>query len=234
MKTGAIHGGSERWAPDAGMSRALATMTEMRLVLRGPFSLAAARTEEPPESGFYTSRLGMREDQIIPFYMQKLSDHPKLSVKLLHFFVHTGIQDTPFFWSELRRFVNLYCRFKLVNPNLVMLDLGGGLPFRNSLAFEYDYAYVIGEIVRTVQEICRENSVEEPDLITEFGSYTVAESSGTLFKVLGKKEQNDREKWHMIDGSVRHPEVDSGISPGITPGVKSLDACFSAHVNHTS
>jgi len=56
--------------------------------------------------------------------------------------------------------------------------------------------------VRTVQEICRENSVEEPDLITEFGSYTVAESSGTLFKVLGKKEQNDREKWHMIDGSV--------------------------------
>lgn len=159
-------------------------------------------TEEPPESGFYTSRLGMREDQVIPFYLQKLAEHPSLKVKLLHFFIHTGIQDTPFFWSELRRFVNLYCQFKAVNPDLEMLDLGGGLPFRNSLAFEYDYDYVIGEIVRTVREICRDHGVDEPELITEFGSYTVAESSGTLFKVLGKKEQNDREKWHMIDGSV--------------------------------
>jgi arginine decarboxylase len=83
-----------------------------------------------------------------------------------------------------------------------MLDLGGGLPFRSSLAFHYDYAYVIDEIVRTVKEICADNVVEEPDLFTEFGSYTVAESSGTVFKVLARKQQNDREKWLMIDGSV--------------------------------
>jgi len=159
-------------------------------------------TEEPPEFGFYTSRLGMREDDILDFYSQKLLDNPNFTVKLLHFFVHTGIQDTPYFWSELRKFVNLYCKFKRINPELSMLDIGGGLPFRNSLEFEYDYEYVIEEIVKTIKEICSEYQVEEPDIYTEFGSFTVAESSGTLFKVLGRKQQNDREKWFMIDGSV--------------------------------
>ncbi len=159
-------------------------------------------TEEPPESSYYTSRLGMREDEIIAFYQQRLQNHPSLEVRMLHFFVHTGIQDSPFFWSELRRLTNLYCQFKKINPKLSMLDLGGGLPFRSSLAFNYDYGYVIEEIVRTVKDICADQGVEEPDLFTEFGSYTVAESSGTLFKVLARKQQNDREKWLMIDGSV--------------------------------
>ncbi len=144
----------------------------------------------------------MREDDILEFYTQRLKDNPNFKVKLLHFFVHTGIQDTPYFWSELRKFVNLYCKFKQINPHLSMLDIGGGLPFRNSLEFEYDYEYVIEEIVKTIKEICKEYRVEEPNIITEFGSYTVAESSGTLFKVLGRKQQNDREKWFMIDGSV--------------------------------
>jgi len=159
-------------------------------------------TEEPPDSSFYTSRLGMREDEIIDLYQTRLKDHPQFKVKLLHFFVHVGIQDSPFFWSELRKFVNLYCKLHKMNPDLTMLDIGGGLPFRNSLEFEYDYAYVIEEIVKTIKEICQDNEVPEPDLLTEFGSYTVAESSCTLFKTLGRKQQNDREKWHMIDGSI--------------------------------
>jgi arginine decarboxylase len=159
-------------------------------------------TEEPPDFSFYTSRLGMREDEILDFYEYRLKESPHFKVKLLHFFVHTGISDTPFFWSELRKFVNLYCKFRKINPELTMLDIGGGLPFRESLDFEYDYAYVIEEIVRTIKKICAENEVPEPDILTEFGSYTVAESSCTLFRVLGRKQQNDREKWFMIDGSI--------------------------------
>lgn len=159
-------------------------------------------TEEPPDFGFYTSRLGMREEQIIDFYTGKIKDHEQFKVTMLHFFVHTGIRDSPYFWSELRRFVNLYCRFRKVNPHLTKIDIGGGLPFRDSLEFEYDYEYMIEEIVRTIQSICQENEVPEPDILTEFGSFTVAESSGTLFRVLGRKQLNDREKWYMIDGSI--------------------------------
>lgn len=168
-----------------------------------PFSIGIRlSTEEPPDSNFYSSRLGLKKTEIIPFYKEKIANDKRVKVKLLHFFVHTGIQDSPFFWSNLRDLVNLYCELKKLNPELSMLDIGGGMPFQNSLDFEFEYEYIVSEIVRTIKEICDSHEVEEPDIITEFGSYTVAESSCTLFKVLGRKQQNDREKWLMIDGSI--------------------------------
>jgi arginine decarboxylase len=60
---------------------------------------------------------------------------------------------------------------------------------------------MVNEIVKRIKEICAEHDVVEPDIITEFGKYTVAEASGILYKVLGRKQQNDREKWLMLDGS---------------------------------
>ena len=171
--------------------------------LEEPFQIGIRLcTEEPPNSSFYSSRLGLKRNEIIPFYNERLKDDPLTTVSLLHFFVHTGIQDSPFFWSSLRKFVNLYCEFRKVNPDLTKLDIGGGLPFQTSLDFEFDYEYIIAEIVKTIQEICKEHDVPVPDILTEFGSYTVAESSCTLFKVLGRKKQNEQEKWYMIDGSI--------------------------------
>jgi arginine decarboxylase len=43
--------------------------------------------------------------------------------------------------------------------------------------------------------------VPEPDIFTEFGTFTVAESGATLYTVLDQKMQNDRERWNMIDSS---------------------------------
>ena len=42
---------------------------------------------------------------------------------------------------------------------------------------------------------------EHPGIFTEFGSFTVAESGGTIFSILNQKKQNDKERWNMIDGS---------------------------------
>lgn len=159
-------------------------------------------TEEKPDFDFYTSRLGIRDEELIHFYESKIAGDPNFRVVLLHFFIDSGIQDTPYYWNELEKCIHLYCEFKKVNPDLHILDIGGGLPFKNSLTFEYDYQFMVNEIIGTIKTICAQHNVPEPDIITEFGSFTVAESSGTLFKVLGRKQQNDREKWFMIDGSI--------------------------------
>lgn len=158
-------------------------------------------SEEQPDSQFYTSRLGIREDDIVDFYQNRISKLPNFKLKLLHFFINSGITDTPYYWNELEKHVTTYCKLKKVCPDLSMLDIGGGMPFKTSLSFEFDYEYMCNEIVKRIKEICAEHDVEEPDLITEFGKYTVAEASGILFKVLGRKQQNDREKWLMLDGS---------------------------------
>lgn len=159
-------------------------------------------SEEKPDHDFYTSRLGIRSDEVLDFYQKKIKPHDQFKLTLLHFFIDDGIHDSPYYWEELEKYVSLYCDLKKVNPDMDTLDIGGGLPFKNSLAFEYDYEYMINEIVATIKKICDGRGVAVPNLMTEFGSFTVAESSGMLFKVLGRKQQNDREKWFMIDGSL--------------------------------
>ncbi|GAK99146.1 biosynthetic arginine decarboxylase [Nonlabens ulvanivorans] len=86
-------------------------------------------------------------------------------------------------------------------PSLDSLNIGGGFPIKNSLAFEFDYEYMINEIVTQIKQVCDEADVDVPHIFTEFGSFTVGESGGAIYKVLYQKQQNDREKWNMINSS---------------------------------
>ena len=91
--------------------------------------------EEEPRFEFYTSRLGIRYNDIIPFYENKIKKNPKFELKMLHFFINTGIQDTAYYWNELTKCVNLYCDLKKICPELDSLNIGGGFPIKNSLGF---------------------------------------------------------------------------------------------------
>lgn len=162
------------------------------------FRIAA---EEEPSFEFYTSRLGIRYKDIVPFYKNNIQYDDQFQVKMLHFFINTGIKDTAYYWSELNKCVNVYCDLKQECSELDSLNIGGGLPVPNGLGFVYDYSYMIGEIVRTIKVICSERGVQEPNVFTEFGSFTVAESGAAVYKVLGQKQQNDAEKWYMVNSS---------------------------------
>jgi arginine decarboxylase len=158
-------------------------------------------SEEEPKFEFYTSRLGIGYKDIIPFYVSKVKDNPKVQLKMLHFFINTGIRDTSYYWSELLKCLGVYVELKKVCPTLDSLNIGGGFPIKNSLSFEFDYEYMTEEIVRQIKAFCEENDVPEPDIFTEFGSFTVGEAGGAIFSVLYQKAQNDKEKWNMIDSS---------------------------------
>ena len=157
--------------------------------------------EEEPKFEFYTSRLGIRYSDIVPFYKNKISKNKKFSLKMLHFFINTGIRDTAYYWNELQKCVNVYCDLKMICPELDSLNIGGGFPIKNSLAMDYDYEYMAEEIIAQIKSICDQRGVIEPNVFTEFGSYTVGESGATIFQVLDVKQQNDRERWYMVDSS---------------------------------
>jgi arginine decarboxylase len=158
-------------------------------------------SEEEPKFEFYTSRLGIRYREIVPFYKAMLKDNPRVEVKMLHFFINTGINDTSYYWNELTKCLRIYSDLKKVCPSLDSLNIGGGFPIKKSLAFDFDYAYMVREILTQVQRVCNDNDIPEPNIFTEFGSFTVGESGGAIFSVLHQKQQNDREKWNMIDSS---------------------------------
>jgi arginine decarboxylase len=158
-------------------------------------------SEEEPTFDFYTSRLGIRSRDVLEFYVDKIKGNPKFELKMLHFFMNKGIKDDIYYWSELNKVINLYCQLKKICPELDSINIGGGLPIKHSLAFDYDYAYIINEIVANIKKTCKKSKVPVPNIFTEFGSFTVGESGAVIYSVLDEKMQNDRETWYMIDSS---------------------------------
>ena len=158
-------------------------------------------SEEEPKFEFYTSRLGIGYKNIVPFYKNKIEGTENVSLKMLHFFINTGIRDTAYYWNELLKCLQVYIKLRKICPTLDSLNIGGGFPIKNSLAFDFDYAYMVDEIINQIKKACDEAEVQVPNIFTEFGSFTVGETGGAIYKILYQKQQNDREKWNMINSS---------------------------------
>ncbi len=158
--------------------------------------------EEEPTFPFYTSRLGIRAKDILEFYVDEIEGfEDKFQLKMLHIFLNKGIKDDIYYWSELNKIINLYCQLKKICPELDSINIGGGFPIKHSLGFEYDYQFMINEIVGNIKRACKKAKVPMPNIFTEFGSFTVGESMAHIYSVIGEKIQNDRECWYMIDSS---------------------------------
>lgn len=165
--------------------------------------------EENPGAAYYTSRLGINKREILELVKKQIIDNPKFELVMVHFFVDSGINDTLYYWGEFQKALSLFTKIKKLCPELKSLNIGGGFPIQNSLNFDYDYQYIINEIVRNVKETCNEAGIEEPDLYTEFGRYTVGESGAVIFEVLEQKQQNDTELWYIIDNSLMNTIPDA-------------------------
>ena len=129
--------------------------------------------EEEPKFDFYTSRLGIRYKDIIPYYNNYIATNEQVGLKMLHFFINTGVKDTAYYWNELNKAVNLYCELKKICPQLDSLNIGGGFPIQTHLDMSYDYEYIAEEIVAQIKNICGQHGVPEPNIFTECGYYTL-------------------------------------------------------------
>ncbi len=164
---------------------------------------------EQAQSAYYTSRLGIRHTEMIDFFQKNIKGRKNIEFKMLHFFVDSGIKDTLYYWGEFQKALNLYIELKKECDTLDSFNLGGGFPIRNHLGFEYNYEYMINEIIKSIKEACDKEGVHEPDIYTEFGRYTVGESGAIIFKVLEQKKQNDTETWYIIDNSLMNTIPDA-------------------------
>jgi arginine decarboxylase len=165
--------------------------------------------EEEAQSAYYTSRLGIPPGEIIDFFNSRIRDNDQVELKMLHFFVDTGIKDTLYYLGEFQKALGLYVELKKESKNLTSFNLGGGFPVRNHLGFEYSYEYMINEIINNIKEACMKEKVMEPDIFTEFGRYTVGEAGAIIFKVLEQKQQNDAETWYIINNSLMNTIPDA-------------------------
>ncbi len=164
---------------------------------------------EESQSSYYTSRLGIRHNNILDFYTNNIKGKENIELKMLHFFVDSGIKDSLYYWGEFQKAMKLYIDLKKQCDTLDSFNLGGGFPIRNHLGFEYNYEYMINEIVTNIKEACAVENLREPDIYTEFGKYTVGESGAIVFEVLEQKQQNDTESWYIVNNSLMNTIPDA-------------------------
>lgn len=155
--------------------------------------------EEEFKFEFYILWFGICYWEIVFFYKVFIQDNLWVEIKMLYFFINIGINDMLYYWNELMKCFCIYLELKKVCLILDLFNIGGGFLIKKLLYFDYDYLYMVCEILMQIKCVCFDNDIFELNIFMEFGLFIVGESGGVIFKVLGQKQQNDCEKWNMID-----------------------------------
>jgi len=181
-----------------------------RLDIKIPMKIGVRLSvEQGPSASYYTSRMGLNKEDILELVHTRIANNPRYDLKMLHFFVDSGISDSLYYWGEFKKALDVYVELKRIAPELSALNIGGGFPIRNSLGFDYDYQYIADLIIESIKTTCEREHIQEPNIYTEFGKYTVGESGAVIFEVLTQKQQNDAELWYIINNSLMNTIPDA-------------------------
>ncbi len=123
---------------------------------------------------------------------------------LYHAMIGSQVEDSDHFLMMLRESITAYCQLRQRVPTLRYFNFGGGMPTSGyRLDFKFDYRTFLTRLMTEVHTICAAFDVPMPDLVGEFGRYTVANHSLYLFEV-GKVKpgHNGAPDWYLINGSL--------------------------------
>jgi arginine decarboxylase len=147
-------------------------------------------------------RFGLLPDEID----QVIEDLAGTSHRLVlyHAMVGSQLADQDTWLAKLEAAVEAYCRLRQRVPTLRMFNFGGGMPTAAyALDFQFDYAGFMEKLFATIKETCARYDVPVPDVVGEFGRYTVASHSAYVFEVgKVKRGRNGAAPWYLINGSL--------------------------------
>ncbi|OQX97359.1 MAG: hypothetical protein B6I24_09080 [Bacteroidetes bacterium 4572_128] len=160
-------------------------------------------TRENFHPNLKNSRFGISEKNFFSFYQKNIKNNSKFRLKLLHLFAGSFLfQNENNFCIEIEKIINLYCVLKKDgSTDLDSINIGGGFPAKFSLDFNFDFEETIFKIINIIYLICEKENVKVPNIFTEFGTYTVAESGAIIASVIGEKNENNKEKWYILNTS---------------------------------
>ncbi|GAB4449068.1 MAG: arginine decarboxylase [Chloroflexi bacterium OHK40] len=135
---------------------------------------------------------------------------------LYHAMIGSQVEDAAHFLATLRDSVAAYCRLRRKVPTLRYFNFGGGMPTSGySLGFAFDYQGFLAQLMATIRDTCAAYDVPEPDLIGEFGRYTVATHSVLLLEVGATKQgQPGQPDWYLVNGSMMVSTPDAILVDG--------------------
>ncbi|NJP05612.1 MAG: arginine decarboxylase [Chloroflexaceae bacterium] len=123
---------------------------------------------------------------------------------LYHAMIGSQVEDQDHFLATLGDSIRAYCQLRQRVPSLRYFNFGGGMPTSGyRLDFQFDYAGFLTRLMTEIKRTCQQYNVPMPDLIGEFGRYTVATHRLYLLEVGSTKAgQQGEPDWYLVNGSL--------------------------------
>jgi arginine decarboxylase len=147
------------------------------------------------------SRFGMTTAEIWQA-AEAIAATPALQLTLYHAMVGSQITDAQDFVARLIPAMHIYAQLRQKFPTLHVFDFGGGMPAPMTLDFNFDYHDFARRLLTTLQTVCAQYNVPAPDVLAEFGRYSVTEHGAHIFKVEIVKDNGSKCPWYIINGSI--------------------------------
>jgi arginine decarboxylase len=154
--------------------------------------LAARGMGRWQSSGGYRSKFGLTVTEILRGLELLKSRGMQDCFKLLHFHLGSQITHIRIIKNALNEAARVYCDLAKAGAGLQYIDVGGGLGVDydgSQTNFESSMNYTLQEyandVVYHVQQVCDEEKVPHPDILSESGRAITAYHSMLVFNVLG-------------------------------------------------
>jgi arginine decarboxylase len=138
------------------------------------------------------AKFGLTTAEIL-FAVQKLRSAGMLDrLALLHYHIGSQITDIRNIKDAVKEASRIYAKLRKMEVPLEFLDCGGGLGVdydgthsASDASVNYTLREYVDDVVFTVQDVCRQEGVPEPNLVTESGRAMVAHHSMLVMNAFG-------------------------------------------------
>ncbi len=172
-------------------------------------------------SSGHSAKFGLTTSEILEAVSELKSAGLVSSAKLLHFHIGSQITNIQTIKDAVKEASRVYAKLRKMGVEMEYLDCGGGLGVdydgsHSSVdsSVNYNLREYARALVMTIQEVCRQEKVPEPHIVTESGRSLVAHHSMLAVNVFG-----------LIEGGARPTEFPPSEEEHEI--VKSLRALFS-------
>jgi arginine decarboxylase len=149
----------------------------------------------------HTAKFGLTTPELIEAIQTLRAKKLLDSAKLLHFHIGSQVTDIRTLKDAVREGARIYAKMKKMGVGVEFLDCGGGLGVDyegTKTTADYSMNYSVDEYVRdvvySIQEVCVQEEVPEPNIVTESGRSLVAHHAMLVVNVFGSIEAGSAPK----------------------------------------
>ncbi len=148
------------------------------------------------QSGGEKSKFGLNAAQLMKL-IDRLRSMGRLDMlKLIHFHIGSQVTDIRFIKSALQEISRYYAELRKAGVDIAYVDVGGGLGVdydgtgsTSHASVNYTLQEYANDVIYTIAEMCREQELPMPHIISESGRALTAHHALLLLKVIDVESQ---------------------------------------------